>query len=56
MEVSHPVSVVALVLALSLLRTYLSAVVLVGLLLNSLFGWPWADPIAAIVIAVIAMR
>ncbi|WP_181958127.1 cation transporter [Nonomuraea mesophila] len=27
--------------------TYLSGVLLVGLALNSLFGWSWADPIAA---------
>ncbi|MFB7878414.1 cation transporter [Nocardia sp. NPDC056064] len=40
----------------TLLCTYLSAVVLVGLLLNSLFGWSWADPIAALVIAVIAVK
>jgi divalent metal cation (Fe/Co/Zn/Cd) transporter len=40
----------------TLLCTYLSAVLLVGLLLNSLFGWSWADPIAALVIAAIAVR
>lgn len=40
----------------TLLCTYLSAVLLVGLLLNSLFGWSWADPIAALVIAGIAVR
>lgn len=40
----------------TLLCTYLSAVVLVGLGLNSLFGWSWADPIAALVIAVIAVK
>ncbi|MCU1642835.1 MAG: conserved rane protein of unknown function [Nocardia sp.] len=40
----------------TLLCTYLSAVLLIGLLLNSLFGWSWADPIAALVIAVIAIR
>jgi divalent metal cation (Fe/Co/Zn/Cd) transporter len=40
----------------TLLCTYLSAVLLVGLALNSLFGWSWADPIAALVIAVIAVR
>lgn len=40
----------------TLLCTYLSAVLLVGLLLNSLFGWSWADPIAAMVIAVIAVK
>ncbi len=40
----------------TLLCTYLSAVLLVGLLLNSLFGWSWADPLAALVIAVIATK
>ena len=39
-----------------MLCTYLSAVLLVWLLLNSLFGWSWADPIAALVIAAIAVR
>ena len=40
----------------TLLCTYLSAVLLVGLLLNGLLGWSWADPLAAIVIAVIATK
>ena len=40
----------------TLLCTYLSAVLLVGLLLNSLFGWSWADPLAALAIAGIAVR
>jgi len=40
----------------TLLCTYLSAVLLVGLLLNSLFGWSWADPIAALVIAAVAVK
>lgn len=40
----------------SMLCTYLSAVLLVGLLLNSLFGWSWADQIAALVIAVVALK
>ncbi|MGN2638976.1 cation transporter [Nocardia takedensis] len=40
----------------TLLCTYLSAVLLVGLLLNSLFGWSWADPLAALVIAAIAVK
>jgi cation diffusion facilitator family transporter len=31
------------------LCTYLSAILLAGLLLNALFGWWWADPIAALV-------
>ncbi|MBF6316713.1 cation transporter [Nocardia cyriacigeorgica] len=40
----------------TLLCTYLSAVLLAGLLLNSLFGWSWADPVAALVIAAIAVK
>jgi divalent metal cation (Fe/Co/Zn/Cd) transporter len=40
----------------TLLCTYLSAVLLVGLGLNSLFGWSWADPIAALVIAAVAVK
>ncbi|MUN63224.1 cobalt transporter [Kocuria sediminis] len=40
----------------TLLCTYLSAVLLVGLLLNSTLGWTWADPAAALVIAAVAVR
>jgi len=40
----------------TLLCTYLSAVLLAGLALNSLLGWSWADPIAALVIAGVAVR
>ena len=40
----------------TLLCTYLSAVLLVGLLLDSLFGWSWADPLAGLVIAAVAVR
>ena len=40
----------------TLLCTYMSAVLLVGLLLNSLFGWSWADPVAGLVIAAVAVR
>jgi divalent metal cation (Fe/Co/Zn/Cd) transporter len=40
----------------TLLCTYLSAVLLVGLGLNSLFGWTWADPVAALVIAAVAVK
>jgi divalent metal cation (Fe/Co/Zn/Cd) transporter len=40
----------------TLLCTYMSAVLLVGLVLNSAVGWWWADPIAALVIAAIAVR
>lgn len=29
---------------------------LIGLVLNSAFGWWWADPIAGLVIAVFALR
>ena len=29
--------------------TYLSAILLCGLLLNALLGWWWADPIAALI-------
>jgi len=40
----------------TLLCTYLSAVLLVGLGLNSLLGWSWADPVAALVIGAIAVK
>lgn len=40
----------------TLLCTYLSAVLLVGLVLNSTLGWTWADPLAALVIAAIAVK
>lgn len=40
----------------TLLCTYLSAVLLVGLLLNATLGWHWADPIAGLVIAAVAAR
>jgi divalent metal cation (Fe/Co/Zn/Cd) transporter len=40
----------------TLVCTYLSAALLVGLLLNSLFGWTWADAIAALFIAGFAVR
>ncbi len=40
----------------TLLCTYLSAALLVGLTLNALFGWSWADPVAALAIAAIAAR
>jgi divalent metal cation (Fe/Co/Zn/Cd) transporter len=40
----------------TLLCSYLSGVLLVGLLLNSLFGWSWADPIVALVIAAAAIK
>ncbi|MFH9191173.1 cation transporter [Streptomyces globisporus] len=40
----------------TLLCTYLSAVLLVGLILNAVFGWSWADPVAALAIAGIAVK
>jgi len=40
----------------TLLCTYLSAVLLVGLVLNATLGWDWADPIAGLVIAAVAVR
>ncbi len=40
----------------TLLCTYLSAVLLAGLVLNSAFGWSWADSVAALVIAAIAVK
>jgi divalent metal cation (Fe/Co/Zn/Cd) transporter len=40
----------------TLLCTYLSAVLLGGLVLNGLLGWSWADPVAALGIAALAVR
>ncbi|MFE6234013.1 cation diffusion facilitator family transporter [Cellulosimicrobium sp. NPDC057862] len=40
----------------TLLCTYLSAVLLVGLVLNATLGWSWADPVAALVIAGVAVK
>jgi divalent metal cation (Fe/Co/Zn/Cd) transporter len=40
----------------TLICTYLSAAVLIGLALNSLFGWWWADAVAGLVIAIFAVR
>lgn len=40
----------------TLLCAYLSGVLLLGLVLNSAFGWSWADPVAALVIAAVAIR
>lgn len=40
----------------TLLCSYLSGVLLVGLLLNATLGWSWADPVAALVIAAVAVK
>lgn len=39
-----------------LLCIYLSGTVLVGLALNSAFGWMWADSVAALIVAALAVR
>jgi len=38
------------------LCAYLSATTLAGLAVNAAFGWWWADPFAALVIAAVALR
>ena len=40
----------------NMICAYLSIALLVGLLANALVGWWWADPIAALVIGVVAAR
>jgi divalent metal cation (Fe/Co/Zn/Cd) transporter len=40
----------------TLLCTYLSAVLLVGLVANAALGWWWADPLAALAIAAVAVN
>jgi len=40
----------------TLVDAYLAAAVLVGLVLNSLFGWWWADPVAGLVIVYYGFR
>ncbi|MDQ3787758.1 MAG: cation transporter, partial [Actinomycetota bacterium] len=40
----------------TLLCTYLSAVLLAGLVLNSLLGWWCADPLAALAIVAVAVK
>jgi divalent metal cation (Fe/Co/Zn/Cd) transporter len=40
----------------TLLCTYLSGVLLAGLVLNAALGWSWADPVAGLVIAAVAVR
>ena len=38
------------------LCAYLSATTLTGLAANAIFGWWWADPLVALVIAAVALR
>lgn len=40
----------------SLFCAYLSATVLIGLLLNALFGWWWADPAAALAVVPVVIN
>jgi divalent metal cation (Fe/Co/Zn/Cd) transporter len=40
----------------TLLCTYLSAVLLAGLVLNATLGWSWVDPLVALVIAAVAVK
>ena len=40
----------------TMLCAYLSAILLVGLVLNLLFGWWWADPVAALAMVPIIGR
>ena len=42
--------------AQTMLCSWLSAVLLVGLLLNAVLGWGWADPVAGLVIAGVALK
>lgn len=42
--------------AQTMLCSWLSAVLLVGLLLNAVLGWSWADPVAGLVIAAVALK
>ncbi|WP_091232136.1 cation diffusion facilitator family transporter [Microbacterium sp. 3J1] len=39
-----------------ILCIYLSGAVFIGLILNTLFGWWWADSVAALVVAFLAVR
>lgn len=40
----------------TLLCTYMSAILLAGLVLNATLGWWWADPVAGLVIAAVAVK
>jgi divalent metal cation (Fe/Co/Zn/Cd) transporter len=40
----------------TLLCTYLSVVLLAGLMANILLGWWWADPVAALAVAAVAVK
>jgi divalent metal cation (Fe/Co/Zn/Cd) transporter len=40
----------------TMLCTYLSAIVLLGLAANAVLGWWWMDPIAGLVVAALAIR
>jgi divalent metal cation (Fe/Co/Zn/Cd) transporter len=40
----------------NMICAYLSIALLIGLGANALFGWWWADPAAALVIAAVATR
>lgn len=40
----------------TMMCTYLSAALLIGLIVNWLFGWSWADSLAALIIAFFAFR
>lgn len=40
----------------TLICTYLSGVLLLGLVLNAALGWSWADPLVALIIAALALR
>ncbi len=40
----------------TLIDGYLAAAVMVGLILNGLFGWWWADPLAGVVVVAYAAR
>lgn len=40
----------------NILCAYLSVAILVGLAANALFGWWWADPLVALLVAVVAVQ